>query len=61
VNSIVVSGGSECQPDGQHVPGGAPGSKHCTNQAFDMWASGMDKKKVFCSAKKCGAKNILRQ
>ncbi|HRS88496.1 MAG TPA: RHS repeat-associated core domain-containing protein [Smithellaceae bacterium] len=56
--SFVVSGGSECTDDGRHVPGGAPGSKHCTNQAFDMWAAGMDKTKVFCCALSCGAKYI---
>jgi hypothetical protein len=44
--------------DGRHVPGGVPNSKHCTNQAFDMWPAGMDRKNVFCAAKNCGAKFI---
>lgn len=38
-----------------HKAGGVPNSKHCTNQAFDMWPAGMDMKKVFCAAKQCGA------
>jgi len=57
-SSFIVSGGSECTPDGRHVPGGAVGSKHCTNQAFDMWSAGKDRKKVFCCAKECGAMYI---
>lgn len=57
-SGFVVTGGSECTPDGRHVPGGVPNSKHCTNQAFDMWPAGMDRKKVFCAAKKCGAQFI---
>lgn len=55
---FVVTGGSECTPDGRHVPGGVPNSKHCTNQAFDMWPAGLDRMKVFCAAKACGAKFI---
>lgn len=55
---FVVTGGSECTPDGRHVPGGVLGSKHCTNQAFDMRPAGLDPKKVFCAAAKCGAKYI---
>jgi len=56
--SFVVTGGSECTSDGRHVPGGAIGSRHCTNQAFDMWPTGMERKRVYCCAKKCGAKYI---
>ena len=55
---FVVTGGSECTPDGRHVPWSVPNSKHCTNQAFDMWPVGMDRMQVFCAAKACGAKFI---
>lgn len=57
--SFIVSGGSECTKDGRHIPGGPKNSKHCTDQAYDMWASGMDKKEVFCAALRCGAQCIL--
>jgi len=57
-SGFIVTGGSECTPDGRHVPWGVPNSKHCTNQAFDMWPGGMDRMKVFCAAKGCGAKFI---
>jgi RHS repeat-associated protein len=59
-SGFVVTGGSECTPDGRHVPGGILNSRHCPkfNQAFDMRPAGMDKKKVFCAALKCGAKFI---
>jgi RHS repeat-associated protein len=56
---FIVTGGSECTPDGRHVPGGVVGSKHCTNQALDISPAGMDRKKVFCAAGNCGAKFIL--
>jgi len=51
-SGFVVTGGSECTPDGRHVPGGILNSRHCPkfNQAFDMRPAGMDKKKVFCAA-----------
>lgn len=52
---FVITGGSECTPDGRHVPGGVPGSKHCTNQAIDIRPAGLDKKKVLCAAAQCGA------
>ena len=55
---FIVSGGSECTAEGTHVSGSAPGSKHCDNKAFDMWAPGMDQNKVFCCALKCKAKYI---
>ncbi len=57
-SGFVVTGGSECTPDGRHVPGGIPNSRHCTNQALDMRPAGMDRKKVFCAAAQCGAKFI---
>ena len=55
---FVVTGGSECTPDGRHVPGGIPNSKHCTNQAVDIWPGGLDRMTVFCAAKACGAQFI---
>jgi RHS repeat-associated protein len=53
---ILVSGGSECTPDGRHVPGGVLNSRHCPkyNQAFDVVPNGQ-KTKTFCCAFKCGA------
>ena len=35
-DDLKISGGSECTPLGQHTPLSDPGSKHCTNQAFDI-------------------------
>jgi RHS repeat-associated protein len=55
---FVVTGGSECTPDGRHVPGGIRNSRHCTNQALDIRPRGMDRKKVFCAVLKCGGKFI---
>jgi RHS repeat-associated protein len=55
---FVITGGSECTPDGRHIPGGVLGSKHCTNQAIDIAPAGLDQKKVFCAAAQCGAKYI---
>jgi hypothetical protein len=49
--SFVVTGGSE-------KTGHEPGSKHYTDQAFDMRSAGMNKNKVFCAALKCEAKYI---
>lgn len=57
-SAFVITGGSECTPDGRHKPGGVVGSKHCTNQAIDIAPAGMDKKKLFCAAAGCGAKFI---
>ncbi len=57
--SFVVTGGSECTPDGRHVPGGVRGSRHCTNQAFDVRKGGLDKTKTFCCAAKCGADGLI--
>jgi RHS repeat-associated protein len=57
--SFVVSGGSECYDPklGKHTSTStATNSAHCTNQAFDMKPTGMDKKKVFCCALECNAK-----
>jgi RHS repeat-associated protein len=52
---FVVTGGSECEPDGRHTPDStAPNSRHCTNQAIDIRPTG-NKTKAFCCAKKCGA------
>jgi len=53
---IVITGGSECEPDGRHVPGGVANSRHCPkyNQAFDVRPNGK-KTKTFCCAYKCGA------
>jgi RHS repeat-associated protein len=53
--SFVVTGGSECTPDGRHVPGGVRGSRHCTNQAFDIRPTGIDRRMVMCCAARCGA------
>jgi hypothetical protein len=39
---FVAIGGSECTPDGRHVPGGIQGSRHCTNQAVDIQPAGQD-------------------
>ena len=55
---FVVTGGSECTADGRHVPGGAQGSRHCTNQALDIRPAGQDQNQVFCCAKDCGAQYI---
>jgi RHS repeat-associated protein len=48
----IISGGSE-------KTGHEEGSKHYTDQAFDMWGEGHDKKKIFCAAKECGAQCII--
>jgi hypothetical protein len=58
---LQISGGSECTPSGSHIPGSAPGSKHCTNQAFDIPNNvvlSIGKKKLMCCAKSCGIKYI---
>jgi len=52
---FVISGGSECTPDGRHTTWSVPNSKHCTNQAFDMHSAGQDRNKTFCCALKCEA------
>jgi len=49
--TFIVSGGSE-------KTGHSKGSKHYTDQAFDMSHKGHDKKKTFCCARKCGIKYI---
>jgi RHS repeat-associated protein len=49
--SFIVSGGSE-------KTGHAKNSKHYTNQAFDMYHGGHDRKKTFCCALKCNIKYI---
>jgi len=57
--SFVVSGGTECYDKklGKHTKKStATNSAHCTEQAFDMHTTGMDKKKVFCCALECHAK-----
>jgi RHS repeat-associated protein len=53
---LLISGGSECTPDGRHIPGGALNSRHCPkyNQAFDV-VPNAQKLKTFCCAFKCGA------
>ncbi len=59
--SILISGGSECTDDGRHVPGGVLGSRHCTEQAFDIlisWVQSHDTDRVFCCAKQSGIKYI---
>lgn len=58
---FVVTGGSECTPDGRHVPGGVKGSKHCTNQAIDIRPAGQDQHSLFCCALNCGAQNIINE
>ena len=58
---FVVTGGSECTPDGRHVPGGVKGSKHCTNQAIDIRPAGQDQHSLFCAALNCGAQNIINE
>ena len=60
-SSFLITGGSECTPDGRHVPWGVVGSKHCTDQAIDIDPAGMDKNKVFCVAAGCGAKFIKNE
>jgi RHS repeat-associated protein len=55
---FIITGGSECTPDGRHKPGSVVGSKHCTNQAIDISPAGMDQNKVLCAAGKCGAQYI---
>ena len=62
--TFYVSGGSECTPDGRHVVGGVKNSKHCTDQAFDMWfktpnGKCIDREKTFNCALECGAKFAL--
>lgn len=53
---FIVTGGSECTPDGRHVPRGVPGSRHCTNQAFDIAPPrSSEKPKVLCCSLRCGA------
>lgn len=55
---FVVTGGSECEPDGRHTPDSiAKNSRHCTNQAIDIRPTG-NKTKAFCCAKKCGAAGL---
>ncbi len=57
VPDILISGGGECTPDGRHQPGTVKGSRHCTNQAFDIpwyWIRTIDPKKLLCCAKDCG-------
>ena len=58
--SFVVRGGSECTEDGRHIEGGVLGSKHRTDQAFDMRIWGMQQYRdtIFCCALKCGAKYV---
>jgi RHS repeat-associated protein len=58
---FVVTGGSECTPDGRHVPGGVKGSRHCTNQAVDIRPTGHDQHDVFCCALNCGAEYIQNE
>jgi hypothetical protein len=58
---FVVTGGSECTPDGRHVPGGVKGSKHCTNQALDIRPAGQNQHDVFCCALGCGAGFIANE
>jgi len=58
---FVVTGGSECTPDGRHVPGGVIGSRHCTNQAVDIRPAGQDQHQVFCCALNCGAQYIQNE
>jgi hypothetical protein len=57
---LQISGGSECTTSGTHLPGSTPGSRHCTNQAFDLPPSSNDMK-TKCCAKKCGVKLILNE
>ncbi len=53
--TFVVTGGSECQPDGKHTADStATKSRHCTNQAIDIAPTG-NQTKAFCCAAKCGA------
>jgi RHS repeat-associated protein len=58
---LQISGGSECTTSGSHIPGSKTGSKHCTNQAFDIpnsVVSSIGKKKLMCCARSCGIKYI---
>ena len=56
---FVVTGGRECEEDGRHTPDGVKGSKHCTDQAFDMRKFDIDRNKLLCCARECGAKYIM--
>lgn len=59
---LEISGGSECTVDNRHTLKSDRGSKHCTNQAFDISKSKIRRlgiKKVNCCAKQCGVKYIL--
>ena len=58
---FVVTGGSECTPDGRHKVGGVKGSKHCTNEAIDIRPAGQDQHSLFCAALNCGAQNIINE
>jgi RHS repeat-associated protein len=58
---FVITGGSECTPDGRHKIGGVKGSKHCTNQAIDIRPAGQDQHQVFCCALNCGAGYIQNE
>jgi len=53
-NTIMVTGGSEKQ-------GHRKGSKHYTDQAFDMWPNSHNKTKVFCCAVECGAQFAIEE
>jgi RHS repeat-associated protein len=54
---LKITGGSECTPFGSHIPGSKIGSKHCSNQAFDLPLSD-DTMTMKCCAKKCGVTYI---
>jgi RHS repeat-associated protein len=59
--NLQISGGNECTDDGRHQPGTIQGSRHCTDQAFDIyisWVQAHGTNKVLCCAKGCGVKYI---
>ena len=59
--TIMITGGSECTPQGSHQPGSLPGSYHCTNQAFDLsvsTVSALGKKRLLCWARECGIQYV---
>jgi uncharacterized protein RhaS with RHS repeats len=57
---LKITGGSECTSTGTHQPGSTPGSKHCTNEAFDL-PPDSNNMKTKCCAKKCGVQYILNE
>lgn len=54
LHNYGVTGGSE-------ETGHVIGSKHYTDQAFDMWPNSYDKTEVFCCAVECGAQFAIEE